>query len=104
MYNANLNNGVWSVTVTLVQGPNSIWVKAYPNDADCNPLQKDFVIHYNPNTTTTCTETHLNPTQVTLNNGFFTVTCKGTNVTSYKVQVTHPNGFTTYLTTPSNNA
>jgi hypothetical protein len=53
---------------------------------------------------TTCVETRLQPTNVQLNNGQFTVTCQGTNVTSFNVQVTQPNGFTTYLTTASNGA
>jgi hypothetical protein len=76
VYQATILNGVWSVTVPLVVGANSIWVKAYPIDNDCSPVQKDIVVNYQTNLVTTCTETALQPTVVALNNGFFTVTCK----------------------------
>ena len=49
VYHATILNGVWTVTnVVLTQGTNSIWVKAYPIDADCSPVQKDIVITYQP--------------------------------------------------------
>ena len=48
VYPTTILNGVWSVTVPLVVGTNSIWVKAYPIDTDCSPVQKDIVITYQP--------------------------------------------------------
>gem|GEM_PF-5318881 len=68
MYTATIVNGVWSVTaIPLLVGINNIWVKAYPIDTDCSPVQKDIVIKYQPNLVTTCTETQLQPTNVQLN-------------------------------------
>lgn len=74
-YNASLNGTVWSVTIPLASGANSIWVKAMPTDTDCSPVQRDLMITRVENGITTCTETSLNPTSVVLNNGFFTITC-----------------------------
>jgi cysteine-rich repeat protein len=104
VYPTTISNGVWSVSVSLQEGANEIWVKAYPNDADCSPVQLDINVNYQTWLVTTCVETNLQPASVQLNNGNFTITCEGTNVTSFEVQVTQPNGFTTYLTTASNGA
>jgi hypothetical protein len=48
-YQATIVNGVWSVTVPLVAGENDVWVKAYPIDADCTPVQKDIIVKYTIN-------------------------------------------------------
>lgn len=104
LYATTINWTTRSTTVTLQPWANSLWIKAYPNDTDCDPVQRDLIITYTPWSTTTCTETAVSPTSIQLNNWFFTVTCQWTNVTQYSVQVTLPNGQNTYLYTWSTNA
>lgn len=103
LYRATIANSVWTVIVPLSSWANSIWVKAYPNDTDCSPVQKDLVLRYQPTPPVTmCFATVVTPTTVQLHNNFFTITCQWTNVLAYKLQVTHPNGFISHLTTPVN--
>jgi cysteine-rich repeat protein len=99
LYTATVQGNTRSATISLQSWANAVWVKAYPNDADCDPVQRDLIVTYKPSWVTTCTETAVDPTSVQLNNGFFTITCKWTNVNKYSVQVTLPNGTITYLNT-----
>lgn len=99
LYAATIQWNTRSATVVLQSWANDIWIKAYPNDTDCDPVQRDLIITYKTWWVTTCTETAVDPTNVQLNNWFFTITCQWTNVNQYSVQVTLPNGTNTYLYT-----
>ena len=47
-YTGTINGNVWSATVPLQVGINNFWVVAYPNDADCDIVMKDFTLIYKP--------------------------------------------------------
>ena len=78
-YLATVTTGVWSVTVPLVPGQNIINVKAYPiNTLLCQIQETSITLNYYDVSIpeeTTCSTTNLNPAEVQVNNGLFTITC-----------------------------
>lgn len=98
-------NGVWSVNnvVLPVIGQNPITIIAYHANGTsaCSYSEYFQLVRTNNSIVTECTETQVTPTQVILNQGNFNVTCQGTNVTTYTVRVTRPDGTTQIINLPA---
>jgi hypothetical protein len=61
-------------------------IKAIPTDSDCDYKKIWFTLVYEAGVSE-CLSTTANPSSINVDNGVFTITCDGTNITSYKVKV-----------------
>ena len=86
-----------------VVGQNPITILAYHANGNAQCIFGTYfqLIRTQNSIVTTCTDTQVTPPQVELNQGNFTITCEGTNATSYAVNVTRPNSTTTTISIPN---